>query len=84
VLAEVEAACRLKFTKIVANPNLGRDTAAETVLETLPYFFRLSEVCGLEIAFLSAIETLAPELEGKVPWKVMPIKIRTKSAWDIY
>jgi hypothetical protein len=83
-LAEVESACRLKFTKIAANPNLGRETTLKTVLDSIPYFERLSAACGLEIAFLSATEALAPELEGRVPWKIMPIKIYTKSAWDIY
>ena len=84
VLSEVEAACRLRFTSIAANPNLGRETTVDTVLSTVPYYKQLSKACGLNVAFLSALEELAPELEEKTPWPVMPVKIRTKSAWEIY
>ena len=83
-LLEVEKACRLKFTAIAANPNLGRETTIDTILSTIPYFEQLAKTCGLDIAFLSAHESLTPGLEKEVPWPVMPVKIRTKSAWDIY
>ena len=37
VMREIEAACGLQFTDIINNSNLGHETTAETVLESLPY-----------------------------------------------
>ena len=43
VMAEIEAACSLKFTDIINNSNLGSETTAETVLSSLEYMEKLSE-----------------------------------------
>ena len=42
VMAEIEAACGLRFTDIINNSNLGSETTAETVLASLPYMEKLS------------------------------------------
>lgn len=63
VLREIEQACRLPFTGIVNNSNLGRETTPADVERTLPLAEELSKQTGLPIAFTSYRE----ELELQVP-----------------
>ena len=49
VMREIEAACGLPFTCIINNSNLGPETTPETVLESLPYMEKLSELSGLPL-----------------------------------
>ncbi len=51
VLREIEAACRLPFTGIVNNTNLGPATTAQTVLDSLPYADAVARRMGLPVAF---------------------------------
>jgi len=67
VLREIEAACRLPFTGIVNNTNLGAETTAETVLGSLGYARGVADAMGLPVKFTCAPECLAGELEGRVP-----------------
>ena len=75
VLREIEAACGLAFTGIVNNTNLGPETTSGTVLASLPYAAAVAEAMKLPVRFTSALERLAPELEGKVP-DLLPIGIQ--------
>ena len=63
VMAEIEAACGLKFTDIVNNSNLAAETTPETVLQSVPYMERLSELSGLPIFATTAERTVAAKLE---------------------
>jgi len=49
VMREIEAACSLQFTDIVNNSNLGPETTPETVLDSLEYIRKLSELSGLPV-----------------------------------
>ena len=51
VMREIEAACKLKFTCIVNNSNLGAETDAETVLSSQKYAEEISERTGLPILY---------------------------------
>ena len=53
VLREIEQACRLPFTGIVNNSNLGRETTAEAIEQTFPLAEDLSKQTGLPIVFTS-------------------------------
>ena len=66
VMREIEAACRIPFTGIVNNTNLGRETTAETVLASLPYAEEVSGLSGLPIVMTTAVADVAEELSGKV------------------
>ena len=37
VMREIEFACKIPFTGLVNNSNLGRDTTPEDILASLPY-----------------------------------------------
>ena len=77
VMAEIEAACSLKFTDIVNNSNLGTETDAETVLQSTAYIEKLSELSGLPVFMHTAKAELAAELSQKLP-NVMAMTLQEK------
>ena len=77
VMREIEAAGGLPFTAIVNNANLAHETTAETVLEAIPYMEKLSKLSGLPVWMTSAEETVAANLEGRVPG-LLSMKLQKK------
>ena len=77
VMREIEAACRLPFTCIVCNSNLGHETRPETVLEARPYMEELSRLSGLPIWLTAAERGVAQALEGKVE-NLLPLQLQEK------
>ena len=77
VMREIEAACGLEFTCILGNTNLGTETTAQTVLSSVPYMEKLSQISGLPIFLYTATIEVAKELEGKLP-EVLPLKLQEK------
>lgn len=67
VMREIEIACKIPFTGLVNNSNLGRQTSAEDILSSLPYAESVSKASGLPVVMTAFDESLAPELDGKVP-----------------
>lgn len=66
VLREVEDACRLPFTGIVNNTNLGPKTTPADVLASLPYATEIANAMGLPLRFTCADTSVAVQLAGKV------------------
>ena len=66
VMREIEEACGLAFTDIVANANLGTETTPETVLDSVPYMEKLSELSCLPIFAYSAVSSVAEALSGSI------------------
>ena len=77
VMAEIEAACKLKFTDIVNNSNLGTETDVDTVLQSLSYIEKLSQLSGLPVFAHTARADLAPELSQHLP-NVMALTLQEK------
>ena len=75
VLREIEAACRLPFTGIVNNTNLGQQTTAETVIGSKAYADEVAARMGLTVRFTCAPVALAEELGGKVE-NLLPLEIQ--------
>ena len=81
VLYEIEEACRLPFTGIVSNPNIGEETTAEAVLSAGDYMKKLSRLSSLPVVMTAAHEPLCPLLEGKIE-KLFPIKLYVRQSWQ--
>ena len=64
VMEEIETACGLKFTDIINNSNLGPETTAETVRESLDYIQKLSQLSGLPVFAHTAETAVAQQLTG--------------------
>lgn len=56
VMREIEEACKIKFTAIVNNSNLGSQTTAQTVNQTIEKAQELSKISGLPIIFTSVMK----------------------------
>jgi len=76
VMREIEAACGLAFTDIVNNSNLGPETTPETVLESLEYIQKLSELSGLPVFAHTAEAAVAEKLTGLET--VFPLHLQEK------
>ena len=77
VMREIEAACGLAFTDIINNANLGPETTPQTVLESLPYMEKLSEISALPIFAHSAETTVAAGLTD-LREPVLPLRLQEK------
>lgn len=77
VMREIEDACQIKFTAIVNNSNLGDETTAKTVLESVGYAESVAKLASLEIKMTTVYEKLLAELDGKIS-NLMPINLYVK------
>jgi len=66
VMREIEAACRLKFTGIINNSNLGSETDETTVLSSIGYAEEISEKTGLPILYTTVSENMYTPLKDKI------------------
>ena len=62
IMREIEAASGIKFNCIVNNSNIGSETTAEVVLDSVDFAEELSRVTGLPIWLYTAEESVAKEL----------------------
>ena len=77
VMGEIEAACGLRFTHIVNNSNLGPETTAQTVLDSLDYVNQLCRLSGLPLFAHTAEESVAKALTGLLN-NVFPLQLQEK------
>ncbi|MBE6976808.1 MAG: hypothetical protein E7439_06415 [Ruminococcaceae bacterium] len=77
VMAEIEAACGLKFTDIVNNSNLGSETTAETVLHSKDFIDKLCALTGLPLFATTAVTQVAAELPRELG-EVLPMALQEK------
>ena len=75
VMREIEAACGLNFTCIINNSNLGTETTAQTVLDSLDFIQKLSELSGLPLWLHTAQQQVAAQLELQ---NVLPLQLQEK------
>ena len=66
VMREIEAACKLKFTCIINNSNLGGETDEETVLSSVGYAEEISEKTGLPVLYTTVSENMYLPLKDKI------------------
>jgi len=76
VLREIESACALPFTGIVNNTNLGPETTAGTIRDSVAYAEAIAAEMSLPVRFTCARRDLAPELEGKIQ-NLFPLDIQS-------
>ncbi len=66
IMHEIEAACKMRFTSIVNNSNLGAETTADTVIKSLEYADEISKISGLPIKMTTIKNDLYEELKDKI------------------
>ena len=75
VMREIEAACGLQFTDIINNSNLASETTPETVLASLDYMEKFSQLSGLPIWLTTAEKAVASQLDLS---PVLPLSLQEK------
>lgn len=75
VFDEIETACKLKFTGIINNSNLGKETTAEDVLSSVEFAEELAKKLNLPLVFTSVSENLYMELKEKIQ-NLYPLKMQ--------
>ena len=75
VMQEIEEACRLPFTGIVNNSNLGPQTTAESILKSIPYAEQIAAKTGLPVKMTCVKETLCQSLENRVE-NIFPLTLQ--------
>ena len=75
VMREIEAACGLQCTCIVNNSNLGTETTAQTVMDSLEFIEKLSQLSGLPLWLHTARADVAAALT--VP-NVLPLQLQER------
>ncbi|MBR5191985.1 MAG: hypothetical protein IKW33_01075 [Clostridia bacterium] len=66
VFSEIENACKIKFTGIINNSNLGKETTIEDVLNSVDFASKLAEKLGLPLVLNTVDEKLFEQLKDKV------------------
>ncbi len=84
IARQIEAAGRMRFTGVVANPNLSQETTAQTVLDGLPAVDAIAARLGLPVVRTAVRRDLCPLVEGKTGTPLLPVDIFTKPNWAIY
>ena len=77
VMNEIEKAASMKFTAIINNSNLGEETTAQDVLDSLKYADEVSKLTGLPVAMTTVKKSLFKELYGKVD-NLLPLTLQEK------
>lgn len=77
VMKEIEEACGLKFTDIVNNSNLGPETSAQTVLDSLEFIENLKNLSGLPVFMHTAKRKVAEELKTQIS-NLLPMELQEK------
>lgn len=80
IMAEIENACHMKFTGIVNNSNIGDETTAEDVLDSLSYANEVSERAGIPIKMTAVKSDLHEILSDKIE-NLMPIELYVRQSW---
>ncbi len=77
VMAEIEAAAGLKFTALVNNSNLGRETTREDIRSSYAYADAVAAATKLPLIYTTVPDFLYPEMqeEGR---KLLPLTLQKK------
>ena len=65
VMREIEYACGIPFTGIINNSNIGDETTAEDVLESMAYAEEVSRLSGLPLVLTTVRESIYNSLKEK-------------------
>lgn len=79
ILREIENAAHIKADCIVNNSHLKDLTYADTVLRSVPFAERVSELTGLPIKFTTA--PVGVDLLNKIP-NMYPVRVCVKTPWE--
>lgn len=81
VMNEIESACKIKFTGIVNNSNIGASTTPADVIGSAEYAKKVSELAGIPVKMTTVDQRIYPELKSCID-NVMPLKLYVQQSWQ--
>lgn len=81
IMNEIQASTELRFTGIINNSNLGDETSAADVSDSVSYAKEVARLSGLDLKMTTLRHDLEPELKDKIE-NLMPIRIYVRQAWQ--
>lgn len=80
IMKEIEAVAGIKFTAIINNSNLGRETTPEVIIESMKYADEVAKQTGLEVKYTAVRFDLVDKLKGKIK-NILPLKLINYGLW---
>jgi len=77
VMREIETACGLEFTGLVNNSNIGEETTAQNVLNSMVYANEVSKESGLPVVMTTVKSDLYDELKTQID-NLLPLTLQAK------
>lgn len=77
VMREIEQACSMKFTAVVNNSNIGEETTAQDVLDSLSYANNVASAAGLPLKMTTVRKDLYNQLSESVE-NLFPLTLQEK------
>ncbi len=77
IMHEIETTANMRFTGIVNDSNLGEETTAEDVLESVEFAQKVSEMAGIPIRFTTVTRKIYDEVKDKIE-NLMVIHLQDK------
>lgn len=80
IMREIESAAGTPFTGIVNNSNVGEETTAQSVLDSVEYADEVAKLTGLEIKMTTVKKELYDELKNKIN-NLQSIDLLVRQSW---
>lgn len=80
IMDEIESVAGIKFTAIINNSNLGRETTPKVILDSLEYAKGVEKLTGLKVKYTSVRSDLVKDLEGKIE-NILPLNLINYGLW---
>ena len=80
IMDEIESVAGIKFTAIINNSNLGRETTPQVILDSLEYAKGVEKLTGLKVKYTSVRADLVKDLEGKIE-NILPLNLINYGLW---
>jgi MinD-like ATPase involved in chromosome partitioning or flagellar assembly len=77
VMKEIEDACKIKFTGVINNSNLGLETTAEDVISSMEFANEFCKKVNLPLVFTSVDQKIYESLKNKIN-KLYPLTMQKK------
>ncbi|MBQ7636688.1 MAG: hypothetical protein IJS80_05210 [Lachnospiraceae bacterium] len=66
IMHEIETTANMKFTGIVNDSNLGTETTAKDVLDSVPFAEKVSEMAGIPVRFTTVTQNIYDEVKDRI------------------
>ena len=80
IMKEIEEVAGIKFTAIINNSNLGRETTKDVILNSLDYAKEVEKLTGLKVKYTSVRSDLVSEVDGLIE-NILPLNLINYGLW---